>query len=212
MPASRSACLATHLVHAADAAPTAPRRCTGTPSSSSSSWTVPSSPPRPCSATNATSGALALQPVDEVRRRRRSAARRGRAAASASSTRAPERSETWRSSERPPLRTATFTGAPPRRAQRRRRCRSAVRARGAARGSAPGERRVQRDLLAHDLADPPHALADVVLADAGEVQPHLRAAAAVEVRRAARHERDVLAQRARRAGRWCRCSRAAAPR
>ena len=60
----------------------------------------------------------------------------------------------------------------------------------------PGERAVERDLLAHDLADPPHALADVVLADAGEVQPHRRAAAAVEVRRAAGHERDVLAQRA----------------
>ena len=55
-----------------------------------------------------------------------------------------------------------------------------------------GQRPVQRDLLGDDLADPPHALADVVLADAGEVQPHRRAAAPVEVRRAAGHERDVL--------------------
>ena len=57
-----------------------------------------------------------------------------------------------------------------------------------------GERAVERDLLGDDLADPPHALADVVLADAGEVQPHLRAAAPVEVRGAAGDERDVLAQ------------------
>ena len=60
-----------------------------------------------------------------------------------------------------------------------------------------GERAVELDLLAHDLADAPHALADVVLADAGEVQAHRRAAAAVEVRRAAGDERDVARQRAR---------------
>ena len=38
----------------------------GMPITSSSSWTVPSSPSRPCSATNATSGASALQLLDEV--------------------------------------------------------------------------------------------------------------------------------------------------
>ena len=61
---------------------------------------------------------------------------------------------------------------------------------------APGQRAVQADLLAHDLADAADALADVVLAHAGEVQPHRRAAAAVEERGAAGHEGDVLLQRA----------------
>ena len=60
-----------------------------------------------------------------------------------------------------------------------------------------GQRAVERDLLGHDLADPPDALADVVLADAREVQPHRGAAAAVEVRRPPWHERHVLAQRPR---------------
>src|SRR3712207_7710510 len=51
-----------------------------------------------------------------------------------------------------------------------------------------GERPVQLHLLAHDLADPADALADVVLADAREVEPHRRRSAAVEVGRAPRSE------------------------
>ena len=48
--------------------------------------------------------------------------------------------------------------------------------------------------------------------DAGEVQPHRRAAAPVDERRPAGHERDVLLRARAPAGRWCRCSRAAWPR
>ena len=65
MPASRSACLATTLSMQRMQAP-GREAVYGTPTSSSSSWTVPSSPPRPCRATNATSGRSAVQAVDEV--------------------------------------------------------------------------------------------------------------------------------------------------
>ena len=169
----------------------------GIPSSSSSSWTVPSSPPRPCSATNATSGRSA------VRRSTRSGptsigTTSWPSRSSACSTRAPERIETWRSSESPPLRTATFIRPCAAAAARGRRapappCRAPARRR---RGLRAGQRAVERELLAHHLADPPDALPDRVVADAGEVQPHLGAAAAVEVGRAAGDERHVLAQRA----------------
>ena len=64
-------------------------------------------------------------------------------------------------------------------------------------GLGAGQRRVEPHLLADDLADALHALAQVVLADTGEVEPHGRAAAAVEERGAAGDERHVLAQRAR---------------
>ena len=153
------------------------------------------------------------------RRRRappRAAARRGRGRrrspitswprrSSASSTRAPERSETWRSSERPPLRTATAArSSRVARAPRRRASRAAARARrrgpGRRRGAGSaarrrrraGQRAVELDLLAHDLADPAHALADVVLAR------RRRSSAASTSRRGRRgtrarpgHERDV---------------------
>src|SRR5204862_125037 len=114
---------------------------------------------------------------------------------------------------RPPLRTATLISPPTRfaNAQRSRvgRAASAASSGFAARlaprqlehvvgllGLGPGgrgrwpagQRAEQLDLLAHDLADAPHALADVLLADAREVQPHRRAAAAVEIGRAAGHE------------------------
>src|ERR1700727_2258642 len=78
----------------------------GMPRISSSSWTVPSSPSRPCSATNATSGRSPLSSST-----RPGPTSTGRTSwpsrCSASWTRAPDRSDTWRSSERPPLRTAT---------------------------------------------------------------------------------------------------------
>ena len=153
---------------------------------------MPSSPSRPCRAMNATSGAAS----------RRAGATRSAPTSiaitswprrsSASSTRAPDFSETWRSSERPPFSTATAHGrrlirracggsrstlasSSPRSAGRRpapRRRRQPARACRPPGGA--GQRAVQRDLLADDLADPPDALADLVLADAGEVQPHRR--------------------------------------
>ena len=145
---------------------------------------------------------------------------------SASCTLAPDFSETWRSSERPPLSTATLVNpsaygespkgnrpraiiqrasalpaaAAPWRARRRApRVLARALARRARRpaGRGAGERPVQHDLLADDLPDPADPLADLVLVDAGEVQPHRRATATVDVRGTARDERDVLLQRAR---------------
>ena len=173
---------------------------------------MPSSPSRPCRARKQTSGASSRSrrtrswstsmPCDSWPRR-----------LSASSTRAPERSETSRSSERPPLRTATrlMAGGPSARASgwscgraaaaaRRpapdRASGAVASARRAGAGREPGQRAEQLQLLGDDLADAPDALADVRVADAGEVQPHRRAAAAVEVGAAPRHERDVALQRA----------------
>ena len=196
MPASRMQVLGEHLVPAADARRRRRSRC------------------------RARRRARAVPGRCRPRRRARAARRTrrralGRAAArrdrrptsigttlvaersSASSTRAPERSETWRSSERPPLSTATrLIGRAARRA-------AAARApsRGsAARRPAPARRAVGRAGSAAAPARRPvsveysatcsrttlpiraHALADVVLVDAGEVQPHRRAAAAVEER------------------------------
>src|SRR4051794_11047023 len=188
----------------------------GMPAISRSSCTVPSSPSRPCRATKATSGRCARRrstrseptstPTTSWPRRCR-----------ASSTRAPERIDTLRSRERPPFRTATLI-SPPTPFANAQRSRVGRRASAPSSGLAPrlstwqlqhvvrllrlvpllrcrcpaGERAEQLDLLAHDLADAPHALADVLLADAREVQAHRRAAAPVEVRGAAGHERDVL--------------------
>src|SRR5207342_2914652 len=60
------------------------------------------------------------------------------------------------------------------------------------------ERAVEVDLLGDHLADPAHALADLGLVDAGEVEPHRVATAAfVDVGRLARDEGDVVAQRPR---------------
>ena len=127
----------------------------------------------------------------------------------ASSTRAPERSETDRSSERPPLSTTTrltcaWRGARgPRRmgagarARPRSRSRRRVVVRAPARRPPPGERPVQLHLLGHDLADATDPLADLVVVAGGEAQPQRVAAAAVEVGGLARHEGHVLAQRAR---------------
>src|SRR3954465_724907 len=115
---------------------------------------------------------------------------------SASSTRAPDRSETWRSSARPPLRTATrltLVAPPPRKVQHV--CEVlGRRALGLGGLGGPGarQRAVQADLLAHDLADAPDALADVAPARPREVQPHRRPAAAVHVGRTPGHEGHVL--------------------
>src|SRR5215212_4370510 len=79
---------------------------------------------------------------------------------SASSTRAPERSETWRSSDRPPFKTPTRTSASP--AAKRQDVRVFGRLRGHDR-LLRGQGLVQRHLLGDDLADPPDALADLVL-------------------------------------------------
>ena len=161
------------------------------PTSSSSSWTVPSSPPRPCSATKATSGRSARQAVDEVGadvdRQHVVAEPRQRvldARAGAQRDRALQR--------RPALEHRDLHEA-----SRRRSGTTFSRLGASGAGVSAGQRAVERDLLGDDLADPPHALADVVVAHAGEVQPHLRAAAPVEVGGAAGDERDVLAQRPR---------------
>src|SRR3954468_4626602 len=144
-----------------------PEAVYGMPRISSSSWTVPSSPSRPCMATKATSG--------------RSARSRSTRSASASieitscpsrsrasSTRAPDRSETWRSSERPPLRTATRLTLVAPTAWQVQDVSEVLGRRALGVGLwcrlGPGEGSVQADLLAHDLADAPDALADVVLA------------------------------------------------
>ena len=176
------------------------------PSTSSSSCTVPSSPSRAVQRDERDVGRRVAQPG--TRSWPTSIGTTSwPSASSASCTRAPDRSETL-ALQRPPAlqdRDAAHRATPadassPRRAVgqaqhvRRRRGLGRRRGRGAAR--APGERPVERDLLAHDLADAPHALEDVVVADAREVQPHRRAAAAVEVRGAAGDERDVLLQRA----------------
>src|SRR3954453_1527561 len=117
---------------------------------------------------------------------------------SASSTRAPDRNETWRSSERPPLRTATRLTLVAPTAWQAQNVGEALRRRtlgvGLGRRLRARERAVQADLLAHDLADPPDPLADVLLGRPGEVEPHRRAPAAVDVSGAPRHERDLLAQ------------------
>ena len=180
----------------------------GMPRISSSSCGVPSSPPGPCRAMKATSGRSSLS-----ERTRSASASRGTTSwpseARASSTRAPERSDTCRSSELPPFSTATFmtstaaTGgaaarqpaeprasgdpvAPDAERRRRRNC------------VLGGDRLVQPDLLADDGADPPDALADLVVVGPGEVQPHgVAAPLPVDIRRSAGHEGHVLAQRLR---------------
>ena len=80
---------------------------------------------------------------------------------------------------------------------------------GAAAGAVAGERVVERDLLGDDRADPPHALAQVLVGRAREVQPHRAAAAPVDERRL-RRARTRRSRRARAPAGWsCRCSRAA---
>src|SRR5947209_17871017 len=162
------------------------------PITSSSSWIVPSSPSRPCRAMNAISGRAAS--ICSTRSPPTSTGTTScPSRSSASWTRAPDRSDTWRSSERPPLSTATLIelslGALARQPQdvaerlrvRRsvRLARSAVQLRGLHDGMLAGERSVQGDLLAHDLAQALDTLADLVLADAREVQAHRGAAAPV---------------------------------
>ena len=174
-----------------------PEAVYGIPSSSSSSWTVPSSPPRPCSATNATSGRAS--PSRSTRSGPTSIATTSWPSRSQRVLHARARAQRDLPLERvaaledrdlhPALRRSGSTreaGSEDGLGRRPRRGRLGA-----------GQRAVERDLLADDLADPADALADRVVADAREVQPHLRAAAAVEVGRAAGHERDVLAQRAR---------------
>src|SRR5437763_2516410 len=105
-PASRIRYLARPLsvqrVHAAG-----PEPVYGIPIASSSCWIVPSSPSRPCSAMNAASGrarcssATSSGPTS-------SAITSCPSRVSASWACAPERSDTLRSSERPPLSTATL--------------------------------------------------------------------------------------------------------
>ncbi len=78
---------------------------------SSSSWTVPSSPPLPCRAMNAASGrsARSVRTMCWSTSSSRTSCPSRRRAASALS---PERRETSRSRERPPFRTATLTRRP----------------------------------------------------------------------------------------------------
>src|SRR3954451_17451811 len=193
-PASRRRCFANTLsmqrMHAATRGPVY-----GTPRISSSSCGVPSSPPGPCKAMNATSGPRSL-----IVRTRPESASIGMTScpseARASSTRAADRSAPWRSSELPPVSTATRT-------------RSLVLPRPAQRHDVPrgpridwlgepvlgGDRLVELYLIAHHCADAPDSLADLVLARTRKVQPHRTGSpAAVHICRSAGDERDVLTQ------------------
>ena len=168
---------------------------------------MPSSPPRPCSATNATSAARLLEAVDEVRpdvdlrhlvaealERVLDLRRRAEGDLALERAAALEQRDSAHCARR--RSGSTLGGAsPPGAGPRRRRAGLAGRRPPRRRRLRAGQRPVERDLLAHDLADPPDALADVVLADAREVQPHRGAAAAVEVGRPPGDERHVLAQR-----------------
>ena len=119
-------------------------------------------------------GPLGGQPLHQIARRRRTTRTSWPSRSTASSTRAPERSETPRSSERPPFRTATFTAALPqpcggteRPTHRSRTPPGTPSAPGRAAEEAAGERLlagqrlVQLDLLPDDLADPGDPLADL---------------------------------------------------
>ena len=122
-------------------------------------------------------GALVAKPADEVAAHV-DAHHVVPSRSSASSTLRSERSDTWRSSERPPLRTATRlmrrpagAAAAPARAARpgaRPRRRAPPGARLSSTGDRPahlaGQRAVQLHLLLDHLADPPDALAHAVLA------------------------------------------------
>src|SRR3984957_14555505 len=185
------------------------------PITSSSSCTVPSSPSRPCRATKAASGRSAISSVTRsgpTSMGRTSWPRRS----SASCTLAPDRSDTWRSSERPPFSTATRLKAalgPPTASPRALALGGELQDLGqlgigharlglepcvltAARSSGvrlrAGQGPVHGDLLTDDLADAPDAFTDLVLAHAREVQPHRGPTPPVDVGRASGHERDVL--------------------
>ena len=161
----------------------------------------------------------------DVGRSARAGARRGRARrrspttswprrSSASSTRAPERSDTWRSSERPPLSTATRLIARRRAPRARRRARSAATARARRRAPGPAPRggragasagaggpvsvAVERDLLARRpcrCARTPSRMSSSPTPEKfSRIDEPPRPSRNA---RAAGHERDVLAQRAR---------------
>ncbi len=146
-------------------------------------------------------GALGLQRRDQLGADVDRDAPRGRARASASSTRAPLRSDTWRSSPRPPLSTATFIcargggTAPP--SPRLTRPPPDAKREEAGGTCSPVIDLVQLDLLGDHAADPADALADLVRLRGREVEPHRRAAAPVDVGGRAGDEGDVLAQRLR---------------
>src|SRR5438105_3021337 len=185
-----------------------------TPIASSSCWMVPSSPSLPCSAMKATSG-FASSRLPSTSPSASTARTSWPRRASASCACAPERSETVRSSERPPFSTTTLraaptaanprsavpaaargrTGAPARQLDdvRERRVlarRALLLCRGGARA---GQRADQAYLRAHRAADPSNPLEDHLLAVAREVQPHRgRAAAPVHVGGAPGDERDSL--------------------
>ena len=174
----------------------------GMPRISSSSCTVPSSPPRPCMATKATSGRSAVQPLDQV------------AAGVDRDHLVPEPlqrvldpgagAQRDAPLQRPPALQDGDLHADPRRLAERQDvpalalppAREPAPPAPARRPCSPCQGVVQLDLLGDHLADPADALADLVLADAGEVEPHRAAAAAlVDVGGLAGDEGDVLAQR-----------------
>ena len=152
-----------------------PEAVYGMPTSSRISCTVPSSPSRPWSATNATSARAAVEPLDEVRPDvdaddvvaeplQRVADPRAGAQRDLPLERLPALEHRDAAHRSPPARRRSGTIRAPvvapaaplaRRARARRRGRLLA-----------GERRVQPDLLVDDLADAPHALAQVVLGDA----------------------------------------------
>ena len=168
------------------------------PRISSSSWTVPSSPPGPCRAMNATSGRSSFS------RATRSApgsisTTSWPSERSASSTRAPERSETCalerasagehRDAHQPSPsacaasgRTSAHLAAPARRLRRG----TPVLAR---------DRLVQRHLLPDHLADAADPLADLVRGEAEKLSRIELDPRAVDVGGRAGDEGDVLAQR-----------------
>ena len=208
----RSSCLAETLSIDRPHART-PGPVYGTPRISSSSCTVPSSPPGPCRATNATSGRSALERRDQLgadvdrhhlvaeRDERvldpRAAAQGDLALQAAAalehgdlhSASAGRRNGTTEPSADP--------AAPGREAEEA--------------GGTFGDRFVEVDLSADHGADAADALADLVRRRGGEVEPHRRAPAAVDVGGRAGDEGDVVAQRLRQAGPWCRCRTGASP-
>ena len=177
------------------------------PRISSSSWTVPSSPSRPCSATKADVGRERAQACDRSWSTSMPMTS-WPSRSSASSTRAPERSDTLALERAPALEDgdAAHRASRPAPLARRGSCStSASSCRGRRRlarlGASAGAGRsaCRRARPARAMTSPMRRTPSRMSSsrDAGEVQPHRRAAAAVDVGGAARDEGDVALLSAR---------------
>ena len=180
------------------------------PRISSSSWTVPSSPSRPCIATNATSGCAVAQARDQVGAHVDRRPPRGRAAASASSHPRARAQRHLPLERAPALQHGDPAHVAPSPAGPLAAAAAAVTTRAPwASPSRPPRRPAPRGSGALPVSVPYSATCSAttspmrrmpsrmsVLVGAREVEPHRVAAAAVEVGAVARHERHVVAQRA----------------